>query len=454
MHYGATMPEQNTPSRDVYSVTRLNREVRAVLEGSFPAIWVQGEISNLARPASGHMYFSLKDRSSQVRCAMFKGRNRLLRFAPENGMEVLVRAAVSLYEGRGEFQLIVEGMEPAGEGALQRAFEELKQRLFREGLFDEALKQSLPAYPATIGVITSPTGAAIRDILTVLKRRWPAAAVIVYPVPVQGEGAAAAIAAALETADRRAEADVLILARGGGSLEDLWSFNEEVVARAIHGSRLPVVCGVGHEIDFTIADFVADQRAPTPSAAAELASPDQRELLAFLRQREDRCITHIQRQLQGYRQALVQLEKRLPHPVRRLQSIGQRVDDLSLHLYQGARTRLAQHQARLARLAGHALRFNPRQLLSLYRERLQFQGEQLQRGMTRAVHEQRLQLERLVHGLNTVSPLATLGRGYAIVTRSDGSIIRDAARVRTGEIIRSRVARGSIRSRVTDVDHD
>jgi exodeoxyribonuclease VII large subunit len=449
-----TAPDQNTATRDVYSVTRLNREVRAVLEGSFPAIWVQGEISNLARPASGHMYFSLKDRSSQVRCAMFKGRNRLLRFAPDNGLEVLVRGVVSLYEGRGEFQLIVEEMEPAGEGALQRAFAELKQRLFEEGLFDAARKQPLPPYPRTIGVVTSPTGAAIRDILTVLKRRYPAATVIIYPVPVQGEGAAPAIARALETADRRAEADVLILARGGGSLEDLWSFNEEIVARAMQRLRIPIVCGVGHEIDFTIADFVADIRAPTPSAAAELASPDQRELLAYLRLRENRCITHINRLLQGIRQALLQLEKGLAYPLRRLQAINQRVDDLSLHMQQGMRAVLAHQQVRLSRLAGRTQRFNPLQLLRLYRERLQFFGEQLRRQLSQNFHDRRLHLDRLVHGLHTVSPLATLDRGYGIVTRADGSIIRDAAVVETGEIIKSRVARGTIHSRVTDVDHE
>lgn len=449
-----TVPKQNIPARDVYSVTRLNREVRAILEGSFPAIWVSGEISNLALPASGHMYFSLKDRNSQLRCAMFKGRNRLLRFTPDNGMEVQVRGVVSLYEGRGEFQLIVEEMEPAGEGALQKAFEELKQRLFKEGLFDESRKQPLPVYPRTVGVITSPTGAAIRDILTVLRRRYPRAEVIIYPVPVQGDGAGAAIAGALETADRRAEADVLILARGGGSLEDLWSFNEEIVARAIYRIRIPIVSGVGHEIDFTIADFVADQRAPTPSAAAELVSPDQRELLAQVIQRERRCITHIQRQLREYRQTLEQLYKRIPHPVRRLQTISQRVDDLSLHLQQGIRTLLAQRQTRQARLVGRVQSFNPLQLLRLYRERLQFHGEQLHRRMTQTVHEQHMQLERLVHSLHTVSPLATLERGYGIVTGADGSIIRDAGVVETGEIITSRVAHGRIRSRVTDVESE
>lgn len=449
-----TVPEQNTSLRDIYSVTRLNREARAVLEGSFPAIWVQGEISNLARPASGHMYFSLKDRDSQVRCAMFKGRNRFLKFAPENGMEVLARGLVSLYEGRGEFQLIIEEMEPAGEGALQRAFAELKQRLFEEGLFDDAHKIPLPAYPRTIGVITSPTGAAIRDILTVLKRRYPAAAVIVYPVPVQGDGAAAAIVQALETADRRGEADVLILARGGGSLEDLWSFNEEAVARAIYRLETPIVCGVGHEIDFTIADFVADSRAPTPSAAAEMVSPDQRELLGYIKLRETRIITHTLQLLRGLRQSMTQMEKRLPHPVRRLQSIGQRIDDISLRMQQDMRTIFAEKKSLLTRHSGEVHRFNPMHILRLYKERLSFLGQQLHRRIAQVFQDQRTHMERLVHGLHTVSPLATLDRGYAIVTRADGSIIREAAAVKTGEIIKSRLSKGSISSQVTDIEND
>ena len=274
----ANITDQSQTAIDVYSVTRLNREVRAVLEGSFPTIWVQGEISNLAQPASGHMYFSLKDEFSQVRCAMFQNRNRLLQFRPENGNHVLLRAAISLYETRGEYQLIVEQMEPAGEGALQRAFEELKQRLFKEGLFAEEHKKPVPYMAARIGIITSPTGAAIRDILTVSRRRFPLADIIIYPVAVQGEGAAEQIISMLQTAQRRHECEVLILARGGGSLEDLWAFNNEKLARVIFKCTLPVVTGIGHEIDFTIADFVADKRAPTPSAAAEIVSPDQRQI--------------------------------------------------------------------------------------------------------------------------------------------------------------------------------
>src|SRR5579859_4685596 len=271
----ASLPgDPAVPTRRILSVSELNRAARGLLEGGFPILWVEGEISNLAQPGSGHLYFSLKDAQAQVRCALFRNRGMLLRFKPANGMKVLVRGRVSLYEPRGDYQFLVESMEDAGHGALQRAFEALKERLAQEGLFDAALKRPLPQVPKTIGVVTSPTGAAIRDILSVIRRRHPLARVIVYTVPVQGVGAAAKIAAMLGLASRRGECDVLILARGGGSLEDLWAFNEEPVARAIRASAIPVVSGVGHEIDFTIADFAADLRAPTPTGAAELVTPD------------------------------------------------------------------------------------------------------------------------------------------------------------------------------------
>jgi len=260
--------------RDVYTVSRLNREVRTVLEGSFPLLWVEGELSNLSQPPSGHIYFSLKDEYAQVRCAMFRTRRVHLRFRPENGVHVLARVRVSLYEGRGDFQLVVEHLEPAGEGALRLAFERLKQKLASEGLFDAARKRPIPEFPRQVGLITSAAGAAVRDLLSVLARRYPALPVLIFPVPVQGGEAAEAMVAALRRANARAECDVLILARGGGSMEDLWPFNDETLARAIASSAIPVVTGIGHEIDFTIADFVADQRAATPSAAAELVSPD------------------------------------------------------------------------------------------------------------------------------------------------------------------------------------
>ena len=268
--------------RDVYTVARLNREVRGLLEAGLPSIWIEGELSNFSRPASGHWYFTLKDEAAQVRCVMFRQRNQAIRVAPQDGMQVLLRARVGLYEPRGDFQLIVDHLEEAGEGVLRRRFEALKLALAAEGLFDAARKRELPRLPRCIGVVTSPSGAALRDVLQVLQRRFPAIPVLIYPVPVQGASAAREIAETLALADRRAEVDVLLLVRGGGSLEDLWAFNDESLARAIDHLTLPLISGIGHEVDFTIADFIADVRAPTPSAAAELAVPDSMALLAEL----------------------------------------------------------------------------------------------------------------------------------------------------------------------------
>ncbi len=440
--------------RDVFSVTRLNREVRAVLEGSFPLLWVQGEISNLARPASGHIYFSLKDQHSQVRCAMFRNRLRSMKFSPENGMEILARANVSLYEGRGEFQLIMEHMEPAGEGALQRAFEELKQRLLKEGLFEEAHKQAIPAFPTTIAVITSPSGAAVRDILQVLNRRFPLARVIIYPVPVQGETAAEKIVAALALAGQRQECDVIILARGGGSLEDLWSFNEEQVARAIYQCTIPVVSGIGHEIDFTIADFVADQRAPTPSAAAELVSPSSTELLSSLVQHKFNLSRIMRNKLDRMAQTLQQLEKRLPDPARELQNISQGLDDLNLRMQQAMKSTFAHKRAALLQISSEINRFNPLQLLRLHREKCQFLSAQLRHSLAHALKTANTQIQHAAHALHTVSPLATLQRGYAIVTHGDNSIVREATQLKEGETITTQLARGQVQSLVKSIKAD
>ena len=443
----------NTLSRDIFSVTRLNREVRAVLEGSFPTIWIQGEISNLARPGSGHLYFSLKDANSQVRCAMFKGQNRLLKFTPENGMAILARAALSLYEGRGEFQLIFEYMEPAGAGALQRAFEELKQKLDREGLFAATHKQPLPGYPRAVGVITSPTGAAIRDILHVLQRRYPLADVIIYPVPVQGEGSAGLIAQAIQLAAQRQETDVLILSRGGGSLEDLWSFNDERVARAIYQCRLPIITGIGHEIDFTIADFVADVRAPTPSAAAEMAVPSHMTLLDRLSLRHSKLLATIKYRLQTCGRHLLQLEKRLPDPVRQLHYIGQRLDDTAMRVQQTIKILLAHRQQSLLRLSSRLGACNPLEKIRVSREQTRYLGEQLQHGMSGLLQRYQARLEQQAHALQTISPLATLARGYAIVTHND-TILRSAAAVRPGELLKSRLAQGNLYSKVTKIEKE
>ncbi len=442
-----------TPRRDVYTVSRLNAEANDLLESHFPLIWVEGEISNLSRPASGHLYFTLKDARAQVRCAMFRNRNRHLGFRPENGMQVLVRAGVSLYQPRGDFQLIVEVMEEAGHGALQRAFEELKRRLAEEGLFDESLKQPLPALPRCIGVITSPSGAAIRDILSVLARRFPAVPVLVYPVAVQGDEAVAEIIAALDVANRRRDCDVLILARGGGSLEDLQAFNDERLARAIHASRIPVVSAVGHEIDFTIADFVADRRAPTPSAAAEMVVPDRNEWLARLRQLDARMAQHLRRRLQEMRMRLATLEARLQrqHPGRRLRQHSQRLDELGLRLERALRQGLHRRRHRLEALEARLHRFSPMPRLARTRQRLDDLRHRLIQATLARVEHARRECGTLARQLHAVSPLATLERGYAIVTDGQGRILRSAAAVEPGDRVEARLAHGRLGCRVEEI---
>src|SRR5580700_1641007 len=331
------------PDRDIYSVSRLNREVRVLLERGFGSLWLEAEISNFARPSSGHWYFSLKDAAAQVRCAMFRQRNMLCAFIAKDGQKVLVRARIGLYEPRGEYQLIVDHMEDAGLGALKRQFEELSAKLEREGLFAADRKRPLPGLPRRIGIITSPTGAAVRDILHVLARRFPAAAVLIYPVPVQGAQAAGEIVAALELAGRRAECDVLILARGGGSLEDLWAFNDERLARAIVASPIPVITGIGHEIDFTIADFAADVRAPTPSAAAELVVPDAEEWLGAFVRLSTRLQRGMRRSLDERRERLRLLARRsaLVSPAARCAQQAQRLDEMELRLSRAMSRRVA-----------------------------------------------------------------------------------------------------------------
>ena len=441
--------------RDIYTITRLNREARMVLEGGFPpSLWVRGEISNLAQPGSGHLYFSLKDQHSQVRCAMFRGANRHLRFAPENGQEVLVQAGVSLYEGRGEFQLIVEAMESAGAGALQQAFEKLKQRLLDEGLFAEEYKQPIPAFPGTIGVVTSPSGAAVRDIIQVLGRRYALADVIIYSVPVQGEGAAQQISEAVDAANRRQECDVLILARGGGSLEDLWSFNEEIVARAIHRSVIPVVSGIGHEIDFTIADFVADRRAPTPSAAAELVSPDSASLKSTLDNLHSQLHLRVTGLLSYHLHNVTQLGKRLPRPTYLLQNMAQRMDDLAIRLRLALDNGIVLRRARLNRFADALRSRNPLQQLASQRTRCIHFEKQLQNHLVRSLQSWKKQLDFLSHSLKTVSPLATLERGYAIVTDEDENIVRRADQLQENAEISTRFSKGSIRSTVNAINSD
>ncbi|ODC01347.1 exodeoxyribonuclease VII large subunit [Candidatus Thiodiazotropha endoloripes] len=440
-------PPANNSAREIFSVSRLVRETRAILEASFPLLWVSGEISNLAQPASGHIYFSLKDEAAQVRCAMFRMKRQRLRFRPENGQQVLIRAKVSLYEARGEFQLIAEHMEPAGEGALRFAFEQLKQKLAAEGLFDTERKKPIPVPPKQLGLITSPTGAAVRDLLSVLKRRFPALPVIIYPVQVQGEDAARQIVQMLKLAEQRQECDLLILSRGGGSLEDLQAFNEEQVARAIHEAGIPVVTGIGHEIDFTIADFVADRRAATPSAAAELVTPDQLEWQQRLHAVTRRLQQNQQQRLQRLQQHFSALVKRLQiqHPKRRLQQQAQRLDELSDRLSRQFHFNLLQKHQRVDRLDTRLARQTPEQRLKRLIQQTTNLEQRLHRAVTLRLTREQTRFTQLGRDLHNLSPLNTLGRGYAIVSNpTTHAIITDAAQVELGDELQARLHKGSL----------
>ncbi|OOG38636.1 exodeoxyribonuclease VII large subunit [Rhodanobacter sp. C05] len=444
-------PFDETP-RHILTPSSLNRLVRDLLGDVFPLVWIEGELSNVAKPASGHLYFTLKDNGAQVRCAMFKPKAGMLRFRPVDGMQVLLRAKVGLYEPRGEFQLVAESMEPAGEGALQREFEQLKARLDAEGLFAQARKRPLPRYARRIGVITSATGAAVRDVLSVLGRRWPLADVEVLPVPVQGREAPPAIAAMLRKASASGRYDVLLLTRGGGSLEDLWAFNDETVARAIHASAVPVVSAVGHEIDFSIADFVADLRAPTPSAAAELLVPDAVAVGRHLQQLQQRMVTLQQRRLQAQSQRVDHLLVRLQtqRPQARLARDRERLLHLQHRLGAVLREQSQLRQTRLERLHARLLAQHPRTQLSLLARRLAEQDQRLRRAITYTLERQQTALRHAGHALHAISPLATLERGYAILFDEAGQVVRSVAAVSEGDTVNARVSDGELRLRVLD----
>jgi exodeoxyribonuclease VII large subunit len=445
-------PFDDTTPRHVLTPSSLNRLVRDLLGDAIPQVWIEGELSNVAKPASGHLYFTLKDSGAQVRCAMFKMKASALRFRPADGMQVLLRAKVGLYEPRGEFQLVAEYMEPAGEGALQREFEQLKARLDAEGLFAQPRKRSLPRYARRIGVITSATGAAIRDVLSVLARRWPLAEVEILPVPVQGRDAPPAIVAMLRKASAAGRHDVLLLTRGGGSLEDLWAFNDEAVARAIHASAVPVVSAVGHEIDFSIADFVADLRAPTPSAAAELLVPDATAVERHLQQLQQRLATLQQRRLQAQAQRVDHLLARLQaqRPRARLARDRERLLNLQRHLLNALREQQQLRQTRLERLHARLLAQHPRARLPLLQRRLTEQDQRLRRVMAHLLERRQTSLRHAVHALNTASPLATLERGYAILFDANGQVLRSVQGVPVGTSLRARLADGELPLRVIE----
>ena len=447
MSKSATQTGGSSLDRDIYSVSRLNQTARKLLEQGLARIWLEGELSNIARPSSGHLYFTLKDSKAQIRGAMFRSRNQLLRFKMEEGMQVVVRAKVSLYEPRGDYQLIAEYMEEAGDGVLQRAYEALKRKLETEGLFDPANKQPLPLLPKRIGVITSPSGAAVRDVLSVLKRRFPAIPVLVYPVPVQGKDAGREIAAMIKTASLRNECDVLVLTRGGGSLEDLWAFNEEVVARAIFDCHIPLVSAVGHEVDFTIADFVADQRAPTPSVAAELVSPDQDEWLTRVGRLQTRIGRLIQQDLMERRQRLDWLNKRLQlrHPGQYLRQQVQRLDEFEQRIRLSIHSNFSNLQSSLHEILARLKQATPGHRISQYA--LQQHGllQRLNTSMGMLLEGRKQQLAAACRTLDAVSPLATLERGYAIVSRPDSNkIIRRISDIKAGEQIETRLADGRL----------
>jgi len=446
-------PSPAAPTREIFTISQLNAQARTLLERGLGSVWLEGEISNLARPASGHWYFSLKDESAQVRCAMFRNRSMLVRFPVKDGARVLARGRVSLYEARGEFQVVIDHLEEAGEGALRRRFEELKRKLLTEGLFEATQKKPLPTLPRRIGVITSPTGAALRDILHILQRRFPAVPVLIYPVAVQGEAAPREIVQALQLADARRDCDVLILARGGGSLEDLMAFNEESVARAIHACGIPIISGVGHETDVTIADFVADERAPTPSGAAERSVPDSAEYLRTLGALERNLVQALRRKLSLLRQTLQQWERSLNRlsPRARLQQHAQRLDELDQRMQRAIRARLDRARVRLSNAAALLGRSSPARRIAPLKQRLDVAQRRLPVAIQRRLQVARERFERSMRTLNAVSPLATLERGYAIVTDSSAHVVTDASTLAPGAQIEARVARGSVRATVTDV---
>jgi exodeoxyribonuclease VII large subunit len=392
------------PGNPIVSVSDLNRRVRALVEGQIEPLWVGGELSNVKQPASGHWYFTLKDAGAEVNCALFRGRAQYLDFKPENGQKVEAFGRVTLYEPRGSYQLVVESLRKGGLGALFEAFEKLKAKLDAEGLFDAARKRELPAFPRAIGVVTSPAAAALRDVLTTLRRRAPMIPIVIYPTPVQGSGAGASIARAIEAANARAECDVLLVCRGGGSLEDLWAFNEEVVARAIVASRIPVVSGVGHETDFSIADFAADARAPTPTAAAAMASPDREALLGDVEASRRRLTRAMRRHIEVAMQRLDLAARRLLTPAERLARHGVRVAELA---------------ARLAAATARSLR------------------------------DRRARLASASAGLAHLDPTRVLARGYAIVRNAQGAVVRSSQQVAAGESIDLRFAEGGADADVT-----
>ncbi|EJG1191684.1 exodeoxyribonuclease VII large subunit [Vibrio parahaemolyticus] len=438
-------------NQNIFTVSRLNAEVRLLLENEMGIVWLVGEISNFSAPVSGHWYLTLKDSRAQVKCAMFRGNNRRVTFKPENGNQVLVKARLSLYEPRGDYQLIIESMQPEGDGRLQQEFEELKMKLAAEGLFAQTNKLTLPEHPKCVGVITSKTGAALYDILDVLKRRDPSLPVVIYPTMVQGEDAAIQIAQAIGRANSRNECDVLIVGRGGGSLEDLWCFNNEILARTIAASQIPIISAVGHEVDITIADFVADVRAPTPSAAAELVSRDNSHKDQSLVAKQHKLASAMRYYLAQQKQQSVQLLHRLErqHPSYQLQRQSQQLDELDMRLRRAMQRFIDTRQQAVER-KHHRLQLNsPVKHLAQQKSRLERVEHKLLDAMDRKLLTMRHQLAIAAEKLDTVSPLATLKRGYSITQTEQGKVVTSADDVKTGDLLVTRLANGEIHSTVS-----
>lgn len=442
------LPTQNNPN--IYTVSRLNSDVRLLLENEMGIVWLVGEISNFTCPVSGHWYLTLKDSRAQVKCAMFRGNNRRVTFKPENGKQVLVKARLSLYEPRGDYQLIIESMQPEGDGKLQQEFDALKMKLAAEGLFSQANKLAIPEHPKCVGIVTSKTGAALFDILNVLKRRDPTLPVIIYPTLVQGEDAAIHIAQAIGRANEHNQCDVLIVGRGGGSLEDLWSFNHEIVARTIDASQIPIVSAVGHEVDVTIADFVADLRAPTPSAAAELVSADQSHKTSNVNVRLSRLKQAMSKRFIQFQQQLTSASHQLDlqHPTRKIDTQSQKLDELTQRLMQATQSRLRQNRRALEQ-QNYRLKLNsPQTSITHKKQRLNSQSQRLQSLIERLLASKQHAVAQKVGKLDAVSPLATLSRGYSITQSEKGDVIRNQDDVKSGDTIVTRLNQGTIRSTV------
>lgn len=439
------------PTANIFTVSRLNTTVRQLLENEMGLVWLSAEISNFTQPASGHWYFTLKDDGAQVRCAMFRNSNRRASFRPQHGQQVLVRASITLYEPRGDYQLIIESMHPAGEGLLQQQFEQLKARLAAEGLFDQQFKQPLPEPARQVGVITSATGAALHDVLRVLHRRDPSLPVVIYPTAVQGVDAPAAIVRAIELANQRDECDVLIVGRGGGSLEDLWSFNDERVARAIFASRLPIVSAVGHETDVTIADFVADLRAPTPSAAAELVSRNQIELLRRLQSQQQRMEMAMDYYVAQQQRRFTRLQHRLQqqHPQLRLARQQTTLIQLQRRLQEVVDQRLRLAHRQQDRLLQRLQSQQPQGRILRAQQQLQQWHYRLQQGMEKQLNHSRQRFGTLAAQLEGVSPLATLARGFSVTTDAQGQVVKKTRQLHTGDLLRTRLDDGWVESQVT-----